>query len=147
MPLIRNGHSTTVAFGTADPGFPATLVEKSVTPPGWDGGGFIDITNMRNVLLRTRISKSLITLTPMTLTVQWDPISMTTGVFSALQVNQIVTITYPDGSAMAFAGWVDTFEPPEHKEGEEPVAKMTVIPSNIDPLDGVSETLPAYTAP
>jgi hypothetical protein len=143
MALLRNGHSTTILFGVLDPGFPLTLVEKTLTPIGWDGGGMIDITNMRNVLVRTRISKSLVTLTEMTVNVQWDPASFVPMVVP-IQLNQPITIAYPDTSTILFYGWLDTFKPQEHKEGEEPIAAMTIIPSNINSLTG-AEALPVYT--
>jgi hypothetical protein len=129
MAFIRNGHPTLIGF-SINPTASTFIIEKTVTPPGWDGGGMIDITSMRNTALRTRIAKSLVTLTEMTLMMQYAPVAYT-GIFSMLNVNQTITVYFGDGSTLAFRGWINTFKPGEHKEGEEPLASVEIIPSNI----------------
>jgi hypothetical protein len=53
-------------------------------------------------------------------------------VLTLLQVNQQITITFPDLSTVTFWGWLDTFTPGDLSEGEQPTAEITVIPSNQD---------------
>ena len=86
--------------------------EKSVTPPGLDGGGEIDTTVMQNATYRTRAPKALVTLTNCSFTAAYDPAALTT-LLSDLNVNQLITITFPDGSTLAFWGWLNSFVPGE----------------------------------
>lgn len=119
-------------------GFPTTidlsggvLCEVEVTPPGIDGGGENDVTCMRNTEWRTRFPKKLKTLTEASFTAFYDPEAYDT-LLADLQVNQLVTITFPDGDTLAFWGWIDMFEPDASVEGEAPQATVTIIPSNLD---------------
>lgn len=140
MVRLDDGFSTTIGFGTSS----FTLFEKTVQPPGFDGGGEIDTTNMQNTAWRTRQPKQLITLTESTLTVAFD-----TAIFgeciSSINVNQLITITFPDTATLAFWGWMNTFEPDEFAEGEQPEAECGIMCSNED--NTPSEVAPVYTAP
>lgn len=60
-------------------------------------------------------------------------------------VNQQITVTFPDTSTMVFWGWVDSFTPSSHKEGDQPVAAVVFQPS-LRNVNGV-ETAPVYTDP
>ena len=59
-------------------------------------------------------------------------------------VNQLITVTFPDGSTYAFWGWVDEFTPSELVDGTQPTATCTIICSNMN--DSSVETDPVYTA-
>ncbi len=123
---LDDGFATTISLANG-----TTLFEKSVTPPGLDGGGSIDTTTMRNTLYRTMSPKSLITLSECSVTVAYDPAAYTT-LIGALNTNQIITVTFPDASTIAFWGWLNSFTPGENTEGEQPTAEITIIPSNHD---------------
>lgn len=120
------------------------LYEKEVTPPSISGGGAIDTTNMRNSEWRTSAPKSLKTLGQVTATVAYatDALSV---VMAQIGVNQLVTVTFPDGSSFEFYGWLDEFNPANNTEGEQPKATITIRPSLRDSL-GV-ETAPVYNEP
>ncbi len=133
---LDDGFATTISLANG-----TTLFEKSVTPPGLDGGGAIDTTNMRNTLYRTMSPKSLITLSECSVTVAYDPAAYTT-LIGSLNTNQIITVTFPDASTIAFWGWLNSFTPGENTEGEQPTAEITIIPSNRD-----NATPPAEQAP
>jgi len=138
--IMKDGHATLISFGD----FPSVLFEeKTVTPPSIEGGGAIDTTTMRNTTYRQNDPKSLKTLGNMTSTVAYDPKALTDAE-SMIQVNQLVTVTFPDGQQVAFWGWLDSFTPGENTEGEQPTAEITVIPSNHDTND--DEVGPAHTA-
>ena len=136
--ILRDGHSTILTFANIPN---VNFLEKEITPPGVDGGGENDVTTMRNEVWRTRQPKKLKTLTPLTLTVAYDP-AIYDDVEAQLQVVQLVTITFPDGSEVDFFGWIDSFLPGPHVEGEQPTAEMTVIPSNENELQ--EEVSPVY---
>lgn len=147
MSVLNDGFSTTITLTSPAATMGITALEKTVTPTGWEGGGPIPITTMRNTLFRTQVPKQLQQLGTMTLTVAWDPVqldSLAATIAAAINVNQLITITFPDGSTFAFYGWIDEFKPQEHREGEQPLATMTVIPSMVDTSG--AEFTPVYTA-
>lgn len=118
--------------------------EKEVTPPGYSGGGAIDTTTMRNTAYRTAAPKQLKSLSPVTAVVAYATDCLD-DVWAQIGTNQLITITYPDGSTIAFYGWIDEFTPSNHTEGEQPTATLTIIPSMRDAAG--AETAPVYTAP
>lgn len=141
MARMDDGFSTTITLANG-----TTLFEKSVTPPGLDGGGAIDTTTMRNTLYRTNSPKSLITLSESSVTVAYDPAAYST-LITALNTNQLITITFPDTSTIAFWGFLNSFTPGENTEGEQPTAELTIIPSNHDNASPPAEVAPVITAP
>lgn len=136
---IDDGFSTTIEF--AD--FPAVLFwEKTVTPPGVDGGGPNDTTTMRNLTLRTQAPKKLKTMTEMTASVAYDPQALQDA-FDMVNVNQLITVNFPDGSNWAFWGWLNSITPDEISEGAQPTASVSIQPSNQN--DSGAETDPVFT--
>jgi hypothetical protein len=118
--------------------------EKRVKPPGVVGGGANDTTTMRNERWRTMNSKYLVTLSELTMTVSYDPETYD-AVLSLVQINAIVGILWPDGASLNFYGFLDEFSPSEIREGEQPEAEVTVVPTNQDAF-GV-EAAPVYIEP
>lgn len=128
MAFLRDGFSTLFAFATIAITPPVQVVEKTVTAPGIEGGGGINITNMRNERFRTAVPKSLLTVKNLTLTVQHDPVWYNLA-SANFQVVDVATLIFPDLSNIEFYAWIDDISPQEHREGEEPLANMVVIPS------------------
>jgi len=147
MSRIDDGHGTTITFGDqpsgTGPGI--TFWEKSITPPGMDAGGANDITTLRNDTYRTFAPKQLITMTECSASVSYDA-DFYDEIVAMISENQLITITFPDTSTMAFYGWLDKFIPGEISEGEQPTADITIVPSNIHSSTG-DVTGPDYTAP
>lgn len=123
---IDDGFSTQIGFAL---NANVKFFEKEVTPPGIEGGGANQTTTMRNVRLRTMSPKKLYTLTEADAVVSYDP-AVYPQILAMVNKNQLVTVLYPDGSTLAFWGWLDTFKPNAAKEGEQPTAAVKVIPSN-----------------
>ena len=139
MGRIDDGHSTTVTF--AD--FPTVkFYEKTVTPPGVEGGGENDTTTMLNTIWRTRSPKKLKTLSEGSLNAAYDTEVYST-IITMIQTNQLITVNFADGSKYAFWGWVDSFVPGEIVEGEQPEAEVVIIPSNTDAAG--AEIAPVWT--
>ncbi len=139
MARLTDGFPTRTTFGS----FPSVAFSaKTVTPPGMDAGGPNDTTTMDNIRWRTMQAKKLITLTQGQQTAAYDPI-VYSSVVSMIGVNQLVTVTFPDGSTLAFWGFLDKFTPNEIKEGEQPTAVTVIEPTNQD-NSGV-EQAPVYT--
>lgn len=115
--------------------------EKEVTPPGYTAGGPIETTTMRNLAYRTSAPRKLKSLTQVTVTVAYATEALT-QIWAQIAVNQLITITFPDGSTIEFWGWVESFTPGAHKEGDQPTASMVIHPGMRD-ADG-NEVAPAY---
>jgi hypothetical protein len=140
--MLGDGFSTKIAF-TSDTN--VEFWEKTVTPPGLDGGDAVDLTTMHNAAWRTTAPRHLKTLSEFTLTAGYDPVVFTA---IALLINKPDTITvhFPNGGSLAFFGFLRVFAPGEAAEGAMPEATLTIMPTNRDPVDG-SEAAPVYTAP
>lgn len=146
MPRIDDGFPTLISFGGLDSGVTLKIWEREVTPPGVDGGGANDTTNMRNTYWRTRAPKKLVTLTTMSFVAQYDAELYDTDQIQAMvNVNQPITITFPDTSSVVFWGWLDKFNPNAITEGNVATANCVIEPSNQD-ADG-NEIAPVYNAP
>jgi hypothetical protein len=141
MAKLTDGYQTTISFGTSTV---SKLYEKTVQPPGMEAGGPIDQTIMANADLRTQMPKSLITVTANSFEAAYDPEAYDEMVAS-ININQLITITFPDGATLKFWGWLDKFTPNEHVEGEMPTASCTIEPSNLLQLTK-AETAPDFTA-
>jgi len=135
---LDDGYQTLISFA-ADP--TVLFYEKTVTPPGVDGGGEVDTTTMHNSTWRTRNPKALITLSNASATVSYNP-ACYPEIVALVNVNNLITVTFPDGDTLAFWGWLNTFTPGECKEGEQPEAEIDIIPSNQN-ASGV-ETAPVH---
>ncbi len=140
MAIMNDGFSTTIAFASDSS---ILMEEKEIAPPGIDGGGAIDVTTMQNTKWRTMVPKSLKTLSEVSLVVAWDP-QFFNEVDDMINLNQQITVTFPDGASLVFFGFINTFVPNAHVEGEQPTAEMTIIPTNQN-TSGV-EVNPNYIA-
>lgn len=129
---LDDGYQTVIAFA-ADPD--VSLWEMTVQPPGLDGGDPIETSTMHNANLRTMSSRQLKTMTPMTTTAAYDP-NLYNNLNALINVETSITVIFPDGSTLAFFGFLQKFDPSELKEGEMPTASITIVPTNVDPATG-----------
>lgn len=136
---LDDGHPTLVTFAEDAS---VNFWEKSVTPPGMSGGGENDTTTMHNSVWRTKAPKKLITMTPLSFTASYDPV-VYDEIQAMVNVNQLITVTFPDASTLAFWGWIDEFTPGATEEGTAPTADVTIQPSNQNVA--LVETAPVYT--
>lgn len=142
MSRLDDGHPTTIEFAAEDSAVGIKFWEKEVTPPGMEGGGPNDTTTMRNSTYRTQSPKKLITMTDATLKVSYDA-AISDQIVAIINVNNLITITYPDDAELAFWGWLNTWTPDALIEGEQPTATVTIHTSNQN-ADG-DETPPVLT--
>lgn len=134
---LTDGYRSLVTF-SLDPNI--ELWEKSITPPGLDGGDAIDTNTMHNDRFRTMASRALITMTEMSFTSAYDPI-IYTRILDVVNVEQTITLTFPDGSTMAFYGFVRVLDFGELVEGTFPEVTVTIQPTNADPTTKTEEAL------
>lgn len=132
---LNDGFSTKIAFA-ADPDI--SFWEKTVQPPGWDGGDAIDVTTMHNTTYRTFAARALVTLTESSLTVMYDP-ACYTQIRAIINVETSISVHFPDGSTLTFYGYLRSFEVGDHVEGEPPEATIVIQPTNVDPVTGGEE--------
>lgn len=135
---LDDGFSTKIAFA-ADSN--VSFWERTVKPPGFEGGDAIDIVTMFNVTYRTKAPRQLIDLTDASGTAAYDP-QVLDQIAALLNVNGWITAHHPNGDTWDFVGYLKTFETPEHSEGEFPLASFTIVVTNQ--LNGV-ETAPVFT--
>jgi hypothetical protein len=139
---LDDGFSTKIAF-ERDPDI--EFWEKTVKPPGLDGGDEVDTTTMHNVTFRTRSPRRLKTMTNMSTTVAYDPTVYTSILNNLINQEGSVTVHFSDGSKIAFYGYLKTFEPQECSEGAQPEANIEIVPTNQDPVTG-AEQAPVVTS-
>jgi hypothetical protein len=138
---LKDGYRALVTFAT-DANF--EVWEKQVTPPGMDGGEPIEQTTMWNDNYRTFAPRALITMTPHTFTGAYDP-AFYSAAAALINVETTVTVTFKDGSTLAFYGFLQKFDPQALVEGQQPEATFTIVPTNTDPSDG-TEAGPVLTS-
>ena len=131
---LSDGYSTKIAF-ERDPD--VSFWEKTVAPPGLDGGDPIETTTMHNATFRTMRPRALYTLSEMTTTVAYDPNVYNNITDNLLNQEGSITIHFPDGSTLDFFGYLKAFEPSDHEEGSQPEATITIVPTNYVPTNNV----------
>lgn len=126
MSILEDGHPTRLGFALR----PNVLVEEvEVTPFGVDGGDGNSMTNMRNVEWRTFAPKHLKTATPVSGLFNYSPECLTDIVFM-VNKNQMITVTMPTGRKWNVWGYIKSFMPDPHKEGEKPTARIETVITN-----------------
>jgi hypothetical protein len=71
----------------------------------------------------------------MTTKVAYDPV-VYDSILALINVKDTVTVTFSDGSTLAFYGYLQKFEPDDIDEGKQPEAGITVMPTNQHPTTG-----------
>src|SRR3990172_12134261 len=107
MARLVQGHKTTLTF-SADAS--VLFFPRLITPPGWDGGDAIETTVLAATAYRMFEPRTLKTLTEMTIEATYDP-GTYTEMIAMVNVNQLVTLTWPDLSTLAFYGFIRAFTP------------------------------------
>jgi hypothetical protein len=116
--------------------------EKTVQPPGFDGGEPIDTTTMHNIRWRSMRPRVLIHMTPAKVKAAYDP-RVYTDILAILNVQCSWSVHMPDASAIVFWGFLKDFEADANEEGKQPEATLTIIPTNQDPGTHTEES-PLY---
>ena len=108
-----------------------TFLEKSVTPPGMDGGDPIDTTNNSKTTYREQYPRTLVQVTGGSATVEYDP-STYASILGAVNVLQYITIEYLEGDQIQFYGWLRSFTPSDLAEGAQPTAEIVIESAGVD---------------
>jgi len=133
--ILTNGHRTLITIQGITPQFE----EVSVTPPGIKADDPIEQSNMRSVNYRTFQGGALMTLSEMTVKVNYA-----VGAFSLLlpfiRQNRYVTITFFDGSSISLYCIITSFTPEETQTNEKPTATLVLTPSMLTTSDPPTAT-------
>ena len=129
--IMKDGYRCLITFASNPT---IGLWEKTVKPPGFDGGDKIDITTMHNNDLRTFEPRQLITMTAGGATCGYDP-GVMTAILSLINREDTITVRFTDGSTWAFFGFLKSFQPNDVSEGSMPEAQVEIEPTNKDSSD------------
>ena len=129
--MLRNGYQTLITFAV-DPTL--ELWEKVVTPFSMKGGEKIDVTTQHNRQLKTYSAPILVELGDAKFTCAFDTEFFDGADFLAIiNVETTITQTFPDGSQVAFFGYLAEFEPEGMEHGKQPEATVVIKVTNRDP--------------
>ena len=140
---MPEGHSTTIEFSD----FPnISFWEKTVTPPGMEGGEPIDTTTMYNEAVKTKWPQTLIEITGMAVTAAYKP-ELINECYEAMNYHQVITITFPTTGTASDYGWLRNFKPNRMETGTQPTAEIMVEFSGETGASPVVETGITYIPP
>lgn len=139
--IMTDGFATIISIA----GISDNLFEEAeVTPPSIEAGGKINMTNMRSIGgWRTAATKKMKSLGDLALKVFWKT-SCIAQILTLVGVPKLYTLTYPDGATLVLWAALDSFKPSSHKEGEAPMADITIIATLRNPATGLT-VAPVYT--
>lgn len=136
---MDDGYQSLIAFAS---NATIALWEKTVKPPGLDGGEAIPTTTMHNVTYRTMAARALKTLTQGSLVCAYDP-KVYDQLIALINVEDYITVHFGDNSTLDFYGFLQSFEPNECAEGAQPEATVVFTPTNCHPTTR-AEVAPNY---
>jgi hypothetical protein len=139
---LRDGYQSLLVFAVAPT---VEIWEKTIKPPGVDGGDPISITTMLNIAWRTMAARALKTLTNSQFKGAFNPILYST-IISIINDEDSVSLHLPNLASVSFFGYLKSAEFDDLAEGNQPEGTFQVIPTNYDPVNHV-EAGPVYTAP
>ena len=140
---LKDGYKSVITFARLSN---FAIFEKSMTPPGYDGGDPIEQTTMHNDDVHTKAPQSLIDCTNSTIKCAYDPkcYKDSGGALSLINIEDTITQRFSDGSTLAYYGYLKSWTPDEMSMGEQPEATVEIVVTNFDPVNKV-EALPVLT--
>jgi hypothetical protein len=127
--MLDDGFSTLITFAADDD---VAFWEKTVQPPGVDGGDGIDQTTMHNTAWRVMRARQLKTLTDVAVVAAYDP-KVYDEIIALVNVEGSITCLFPNNDTLDFYGYLKEFTPQVHEEGTQPEANIVIVCTNWDP--------------
>lgn len=125
---LEDGYQSLITF-SADTD--VAFWEKTVQPPGYDGGEKIDQTTQHNTTFKTASPQALIEVTDGQITAAYDP-RVIPQIQALINVECTITVLFPNGDTLAYFGYLQKFEPNELTPGEQPECTITIVATNKD---------------
>lgn len=135
---LGDGYQAFHAFAVDDS---ISLWEKTVTPPGFDGGERVDTTTMYNETVRTYHSRYLIDISGAKMQCAYDP-KVYNQITAIVNVNGLISTHFPDGSRLDWYGYLQKAQPSALAEGEFPMMDVEIVSTNVD--GSGNEVVPHY---
>lgn len=136
---LDDGFRTLIVFAS-DPN--VAFWEKTVQPPGMDGGDPVETSTMHNVLWRTMSPRFLRTATTAKAKVAYDP-KLYVDIVTLINKRDTLTVRFPNHDMVAFYGYLKSFTPDALEEGKQPEADVEIQPTNEDPTT-LNEEAPVW---
>lgn len=133
---LDEGFPTKIAF-ERDPD--VSFWEKTTKPPAMDNGEAIDTTTAFNTGAKTKASRYLIEWLNGNSQVAYDPNVYNNIRSNLIRRNGSITVHFPDGSKLDFFGYLKSFDPDPHAEGEFPMATVEFVVTNWDPANRLEQ--------
>jgi len=121
-----------------------SLWPKTVKPIGIDGGDPINTTTMLNDDAETTAPQALVKTTAGSMKCAYDP-DFYNQALALVNVKTTITQVWPDGSTLAFYGYLRLFDPDELQRGTQPEANVGIESTNWDHVNKV-EAFPVLTS-
>jgi hypothetical protein len=137
---LEDGYQTIITFEGNDA---VALWEKTVQPPGLEGGEKIDITTMHNKNMRTYAPRWLKEATDGQMTVAYDP-AVLPELLCMINSPKKIIIQHSDCSKWKFDGYLRSFVPNAVSEGAQPEATCTIVFTNVDKDNPGEEIKPIF---
>ena len=138
--ILEDGFKTLITISRR----PALKIwEIDVKPVSHNGGDKIKLSNMHNNRYHTYGTRRLIELTDGQSKCHYDP-AVLAELHEELNINQVITETYSDGSTYCYWGTINKVDRDTHQEGEAPTMTVSFFATNRD--DSGVEQAPVLTS-
>lgn len=107
------------------------LFERTVQPPGLEGGEKVDISTQHNVTVKTYAPQDLKEVTDSQMVCGYDPACLAT-LLAQINVPQKITLYFPNGDTWLFDGYLKNFAPNAMSPTAMPEATCTIVATNVD---------------
>ncbi len=124
----REGFHAHITLGNAPS---IAFWEKDAQPPGVEGGEPIDQTTQFNTAVRTRFPRVLHDFDPINVNAAYSPV-VYSDIVAQINVNQVITVSFPDTMTICFWGYLRSFKPAALAEGQQPMCSIVIVPTNLD---------------
>ena len=129
-PVLKDGLGMTLAPNS---GLFTLVIEKMLTPPGYEDRGAIDTTTLRNETMVTEWAKQLTKMTKLSFKGAYGGAdAFAIEIDNDWLVNQQWVLTFPNGGTLTFWGQLNGATPDEVSEGNQPLISMSVLCTNED---------------
>jgi hypothetical protein len=128
MASQKSGFGCRITFTTSST---VTFEEIDTSEPGMDGGDPIEIKHNAKTTYVEKYPKALVELTNGSASVTYDP-SKVAAIASAINVEQTITHTFKDGSAISYWGFLKSWVPTGKNDDGQPMADIELVPTGLN---------------
>lgn len=127
------GYQSVICFRSL-PGL--AIFEKTVQPPGFDGGDAIKTTTMLNEFYESKAPQRLVGHDDGVVVAAYDPHVMS-ALENLINVPDSITWGYPDGSGEVYWAYLQKVAKSALVKDQQPEMTLTIVVTNWDPVNCV----------